>query len=984
MKTFRRTLGFLILTILFFNNSLAQKATYTTNGGMIIGFGAGKTYQKSDLLNSNGFGLDFILGSQLYNKEDAFLSVDWKFRFLAGQNKAYDNRINPDNTYSNIRYSFFNYDLELGLTMNRLRERTRIILTGFLGAGITHGRTFTDLYDAGNNLYDYSSIDPSRDSKVVHEDLLALSDGDFETHLINKASILPTAGIFIGYQFSRSLSAGIEYKTNFYLTENNSLVGINLDNKILDGSGIDRNNYVSLGFRWKLRVGSSTGSTTGSSSPGTTHNYRNNNRTNHTLAPVSLPRPTVDITDPSGNPYHTLSYNHTIRAKINNVKGADDLSFYQNGFPNNSFTYNAATNVFTASVRLQAGENKIRIRATNLTSSAEDMTIITLDDPPEIDKPAPRVWFTSPSTNQVTVSSDRITVTASTKNISSEQDIQFTVNGNKTSFKYNPVSGLVTTSVILIKGENIFLIEGFNESGSAKDQLSVYFNTPELPLFPTVRFINPASPLEVEYNRFQLEAETQNVSLRNKVSLKLNGTSINNFSFSTTGRVSVNLFLSEGVNTIEITARNESGFASERTHISYFKPEVRSSPPAINIISPASYRFRTYVQTEEMTATVLNVNSKESITLNINGSNTRNFNFNNNTKVLTTRVALREGENVVSIYAQNVSGSDVKDRIFIKETRPCPLPLVRLIAPDREQSNTGKQIYAFRAEVQNIANSNQLRLIVNGKPVSFSFSNNIISSSLTLANGPNTLSLNARNMCGEDKAFVQISYNPRQAPVPCSLPTVNFTMNEVNRADATHELRGAVTGARNKADISLSLDGKAVNSFQFVPPTGELSAKYKLTPGAHTVLVRVSNACGTDNKSVAITLEEESCGIRINPGNSSWQFCMISPSGTYSRENLTDKNFSYSGPATSLYFMPIGGGGNATVKGRPYTIKSGQYYLFTGKLNVSISTKNPGSMGHWSVCISSDKEPVSGNGNSRPKSPCEVEEDNSPKGKGKR
>ena len=181
MKALARVLGLFILSMLVLNSSMAQKASFTTNGGLTLGFGAGMAYQKSDLANSKGLGFDFILGSQLYKKENAFLSVDWKFRFLAGENRAFDHKINPDNTYSNIRYGFFNYDLELGLTLNRLRERTRIVLTGFAGAGITHGRSFTDLYDAGNTLYDYSSIDPNRDRKVVYQDLVELSDGDFET-----------------------------------------------------------------------------------------------------------------------------------------------------------------------------------------------------------------------------------------------------------------------------------------------------------------------------------------------------------------------------------------------------------------------------------------------------------------------------------------------------------------------------------------------------------------------------------------------------------------------------------------------------------------------------------------------------------------------------------------------------------------------------------------------------------------------------------
>ncbi len=85
---------------------------------------------------------------------------------------------------------------------------------------------------------------------------------------------------------------------------------------------------------------------------------------------------------------------------------------------------------------------------------------------------------------------------------------------------------------------------------------------------------------------------------------------------------------------------------------------------------------------------------------------------------------------------------------------------------------------------------------------------------------------------------------------------------------------------------------------------------------------------------------------------------------------------------TTNRVLPIGGGGEATVNGNPYSIKSGQYYLFTGRINVSVSTKNPGSMGHWSICIDADRAPVSGNGNKRPKSPCKAEKNNGNKGKG--
>ena len=118
--------------------------------------------------------------------------------------------------------------------------------------------------------------------------------------------------------------------------------------------------------------------------------------------------------------------------------------------------------------------------------------------------------------------------------------------------------------------------------------------------------------------------------------------------------------------------------------------------------------------------------------------------------------------------------------------------------------------------------------------------------------------------------------------------------------------------------------------------------------------------------------EPTSCGPRFNPGNADWQFCLVTPSGTYNREDLaSNSNFSYSGPATSVYFKPIAGGGDAIVNGQPYSVQNGQYYLFQGGLTVDVSSSHPGSMGHWEICVNANSIPVFGNGNNRPVSPCE-------------
>jgi len=867
MKALRPALGLIFLSLFVFNNSMAQKASFTSPGGLSIGFGAGYAYQKSDLANSMGYGFDFIFGSKLYQKENAFLSVDWKFRFLAGVNKAYDHRINTDNTYSNIRYNFFNYDVEVGLTLNRLRERTRIILSGFAGVGITHGRTFTDLYDAGNNLYDYSGIDPNRDKTSVYNDLVALSDGNFETHLVNKAALLPTAGLYLGYQFTRSFALGVEFKTNLCLTETNSFVGIDIDNKVISGSPIDRNNYVSLGFRWRMGGGRSHGGSTNNYSAGVTSTYVGTTQIDNQIVTVSSPHPVVNITQPSAESIHTGSLIQTVKATIQNVSGPDNISFIQNGFPNNSFTYNANTQNFIGNVTLREGENSIRIMAANQISTAEDQVIITLDNPMEVVNAVPIVELTPSAGNQ------------------EEIDI------------------------------------------------------------PMVRFIQPATPVEVTNNFFRLSAETQNVHRRNDVTILVNGADIHNFAFGDKGIVSVSLFLAEGHNSMEIIARNEAGYASESTSVTYYKPVY---------VGPV-YQQPVYQQPVSQ-------------------------------PVYQQPVSQPVYQQPVSqpVYQQPVVQQPVSRPPVSQEpvSTPCRMPVIRPIEPIQDQSSTDQQSYTIRAEVRN-AHGNQLRLTSNGKPITFNLNNSLLSSSVPLVSGLNTIVLSATNACGEDKISARINYVPPVVIGPCASPQVTFTLQQVQRNDATHELRGSVSNVNNKADISITLDGRAMNGFQFFPTTGDLSAIFKLVPGSHTVSVRVSNACGTDAKSESVSLEEEeeTCGVRINPGNSDWQFCMVTPSGTFNRQHLSNSNFSYSGSARSLYFMPIGGGGTATVKGKPYTIRSGQYYLFTGNINVSVSTSHPGSMGHWSVCITAGSEPAYGNGNNRPKSPCESQKNDKPKAK---
>ena len=732
-------LNLLLLFILFSNcpDAKAQKAIYTTRGGISLGLGAGASYQQSDIANSRGTALDFTFGTPLYQRENAFLSVDWKFRLLAGENKAFDHRINTDGTYSNLDYKFSSYDLELGLTLNRLRERTRIVISGFAGAGLTHGRTFTDLRDENNSPYDYSSIDPNRARKQVYQDLLNLSDNDFETRLTNKTSIFPTAGLYIGYQFSRSFSLGFEHKTSFSLTEENSATGINMDNRIVSGSRMDMNHYTAVCFRWSLGSAGHSGSGTSQALlPDTpavlTGPVTPVNPDPHDTPAVTSP-PAVKITEPGTDPYHSPSGFITVRADIRNAGGSENIRFFQDGEQNNRFTYNSYTRTFSANVNLHQGDNNLRIHVQNQAGNAEDRIRVIVDGR-ETRMNAPTVRFIYPEPTEFRSERQRLDVSARVGNVTGKTDILVRLNGRSVDFTFQPGTGTVNVPVGLNEGMNSLSVSAKNLSGSASDERRIIYSAPVVMPLPVITFLNPGSPVAVSENVFTLRALVRNVSSPNDVTLSVNGSYTGNFSFNGSGEVSAYLNLREGDNSVEITARNEAGSHSERTAIRFVKP-IRKDPPVIHLLVPATSPWKTSETTTELHASIEHIEAVDGITFTINGSNSRNFSFRPSAGDFTSQVPLLQDRNTVTITARNEAGSDAASVIIIREERPCPAPVILSSGNGPDQLTSTEQSFFFSSPVRNIGNRNQLKLSLNGISVPFEFNGREVTQNIAVKTG---------------------------------------------------------------------------------------------------------------------------------------------------------------------------------------------------------------------------------------------------------
>jgi hypothetical protein len=455
----------------------------------------------------------------------------------------------------------------------------------------------------------------------------------------------------------------------------------------------------------------------------------------------------------------------------------------------------------------------------------------------------------------------------------------------------------------------------------------------------------------------------------------VNGRQISNWRFfPSTGEIQASLSFDPGTHTIEIIATNGCGRERESKTLVVEAPCI---PPQVTMsISEVASENSTHL----LSARLQNVSIRDNVNLLVNGTLLTNYRFNPNSGQLTANLNLDPGSHNIMVIGMNECGSNRASKTVVIKA-PCQLPSVSMNISEVTRENVTHQL---SASLQNIGSRSDITLKVNGTPLTdfgFNPTTGGVSANFNLDPGSHTIVLMAKNSCGTDTEAATVSVKS-----PCKPPTVSFNISEINSASATHRLSGRVQNVKNKGQVILKVDGRPDNRFRLVPSTGEISGSFKLAPGTHTINIRVSNECGTNSQSKQVMVAKlpvdvpdggvntnpNAGWVRINPGNSTWEFCLLTGRGNYTRDDLSNANFSYSGTASSLYIKPIAGGGTAIVNGKAFNLNSGQYYLFRGNLKVQVTNKRQGAMGHWSVYIESSNAPLTGKGNNRPKSPCET------------
>lgn len=598
-----------------------------------------------------------------------------------------------------------------------------------------------------------------------------------------------------------------------------------------------------------LNPGTNTIQLTGTNADGT-----DSKQVNVVYTPaVVVERPIVYFTNPSVSPTSVSTNSYTLQGKILHVDGSQNVTFKRNGLNQSNFSYNANTNNFTSTVTLNPGQNIFEITGTNTAGTASATTIIALNV--AVPRP-PIVTISSPNSTNTNVSNAQFAFVGNVQNVNAKSQVSLTVNGVLLNgFNFNSATGTVTASLALNSGTNTVMLSGTNSDGTDSKTVAVVYSPAPAPKPPVVTISSPSGTTSnTSSAQFAFVGNIQNITTRSQVSMMVNGSMFNGFNYTaSTGSVTADLTLVSGSNTIVLKGTNLAGTDSKLVTVIY-TPVVTLNPPVVNFVQPATSPAAVSSPSYQVKATVANVSSPSGVTIKHNGNNVSVFTFGSNN--LSFNLSLVEGANLITVTGTNTSGVDTKSTniVYTKPTTD-PLPVVTFINPAISGTTVAQPTYEVRATVLNVVSSQDISIKANGLRVGkfdFSAATKVLTFSVGLTAGSNTVEVTGTNASGKDEKSTTIIY---KAP-PCDKPVINLinpSLASSKTDQNTITLTASIEGISSASQITLKPNGGRTIPFEYNASTKTITANVSLAIGTNNILLQATNDCGSASATYTIT-----------------------------------------------------------------------------------------------------------------------------------
>lgn len=578
---------------------------------------------------------------------------------------------------------------------------------------------------------------------------------------------------------------------------------------------------------------------------------------------ANVAAPKVTVTTPTANPLVTFGQTEVITAVITGINSQNDIVFKLNGSPNAKFSYSTSSNIFKATVGLNQGENTFEIIATNAggTDKGEGKIVYK----PQISAQPPVITVLNPAKSPYTETNAFTNVQAKIENVAVRDDITLTVNGKpNSSFGYK--NNILAVQLNLADGANTVVITATN--GDGKDTKSVVINYNPQPTVqkPIVNIVSPSeSPYASNTPAYTVQANIQNVTDKNDVTVKIGGKAVTNFTF-VKGNLKYAATIPNGSMTVEISAENTAGSDSKTVVLNYNQPK---QPPVITMINPAKSPATSTQPFIELKAKIQYVKSRNDITLYVDGNPVPGFTFVN--EILTYQMDIPGNGSKIEITATNTDGQDKKTTV-VNYVAPAAKPTITLRVPTSTNVTTTNATEPLSVIIGNIASKNELQVTLNGaalKTYNFDANNGLLTASLSLKTGPNVLIVKATNTGGT--ATQNINFNLKVADVvkpdvnsnevkpTGEKPTIVFLSPSKTNTTVTtkqYTVKAKVTNVTKKEDVVIKLNGKVVNGYSYNAANGNLNFKTDLVAGNNTIIIVANNANGATTQTTVVKLDE--------------------------------------------------------------------------------------------------------------------------------
>lgn len=832
---------------------VAQRVNTLRPGWYTLGINAGLSYQQSDVAAQiRGGGLGITLAKNLNSRHGQLLEVDLRGRlmystsyglgadrnYLIEDNSAvngsglWDYRVYPSELEEPDGFIFNNHRTQMGelgleavFTLGRLRQRTGINLSVFGGIGLDWYRVKTDQGNESTNTNyaaEYASLDTSatfaQRRSLLRNDILngtyeSLGDG-FESSSNGKLAIMPNWGVELGYDITPRWGIGLGHKVTY--------TGVDIfDGVRLASTKNDIHHYTYLQLYYRFNVDEKE----------------------------ELP-PTVRFTDPAYSPYMTKEPYKVVEAEIRNVKNESQINLTNNGRPL-SFTYRRGT--LTATIILDEGTNIVKAVATNSGGTGEDEVQIIVEEP-ETDNP-PMIRFIRPELSGQIVSNAKYDVLAEILYMETDKNIVYTLNGRENkSWKFDTRTGMFNSSITLVEGENIIMLDAKNRRGSDRQTIRIIFEPPVYP--PSIQFITPSiSPYRTTVTGQALELGLKEIRRTDNIQLTYNGYTYTRYDYNErTGRLTSQLALQRGQNFLTIVVSNKAGQAREDMVIILDDvPPSPVFPPRVTIqsVSNPTYNISTKNCLVSVTARVEYVRLASDLDIRIAGTRITNFDFNPGTGSLSFQANIKEGNSSLIITGRNPSGESRDERLLSCTAPVLPRPVVSIQNPANLTVSPVANV-TLRANVKNVSQKSEIILTLNGrKMTSFTFNanNGAVESNLVLSAGKNTIAISASNSGGSASASVEVEFKLPALPIL----TITSPSNGAIVNSPETKITGNVTNISAGNQIKIYLN----NQLQGSPILRGSNYNLDLTlrNGENTVRAIADNGNGTSEQTIKVRYE---------------------------------------------------------------------------------------------------------------------------------